>query len=54
MSESDVCRRQILTSKDGPQTERVDMMDMNQDNTTIIQCCVHCVHMVSPIKKEDV
>ena len=27
MSESDVCRRQILTSKDGPLTERVRHSD---------------------------
>ena len=30
-SESDVCRRQILTYKDGPRTERVEIFIMTVD-----------------------
>ena len=31
-SESDVCRRQILTYKDGPRTERIKIFIMNIDH----------------------
>ena len=31
MSESDVCRRQILTYKDGPRTERIKIFIMAED-----------------------
>ena len=35
-SESDVCRRQILTSKDGPRIERVKQLYWRSNNADIM------------------